>query len=393
MLLGQKKTQKSEQNWCLILNPLYNEIDKRKVARKITESFGLSAEESNDLVNNTPIILLDNLSETVATQLKSYFRPTGAELLLTNDVFVKRKCYRTVWPEPPSLSFLHGESPKADIKKDVQSEKLQPDDALNELRSLGQKRPAQAIPAEPESSNMMSADRKKLEMDVEQLKNESSIWREKYEAQLEKVDDLNARLLEKERNVVTNQAAYDSDQEVEKHRTLLNSAEERYEGLQEEYRQARNLFEEKITTLSKDLEEQKAANEAFNKKLNDIEAAKLSVDKKSEEESRKVIELESAKNSLSKKLKEEQELHEKHRQDYDHLKTLYDEKSATSGQELENWKSYAAELSDKLKEMESKFNELSQNFEEQSKKRDSVAAEVRGNGSKLKRNASFSLKH
>ena len=106
MLLGNKKNQENEQNWCLVLNPLPSEIDKRKVAHKISEVFSLSLEEATDLVSNTPIILLDNLTRPMAVKVKDYFRSTGAEMFLTNDVFLKRKCYRTVWPEPPNLSFL-----------------------------------------------------------------------------------------------------------------------------------------------------------------------------------------------------------------------------------------------------------------------------------------------
>ena len=98
MLLGNnnKKAQGEEQNWCAVLSPLRSEIDKKRVSQKISEVFTLSAEEASDLVANTPIILLDNLSRTVAAKVKEYFRASGAEILLTNDVFLKRKCYRTV---------------------------------------------------------------------------------------------------------------------------------------------------------------------------------------------------------------------------------------------------------------------------------------------------------
>src|SRR5687767_8826326 len=99
MLLRNRKTQKDEQNWCIILSPLRNEIDKKKVSQKITEVFSLTPDEATDLVANTPIILLDNLSHSIATKLRDFFKTAGADLVLTNDVFQKRKCYRTVWPE------------------------------------------------------------------------------------------------------------------------------------------------------------------------------------------------------------------------------------------------------------------------------------------------------
>ena len=119
MLLGNKKKQGEEQNWCIVLNPLRNEIDKKRVARAISDVFSLSTEEAVDLVSNTPIILLDNLTRNVAAKVKEYFRSAGAEIVLTNDIFYKRKCYRTVWPEPPNLSFLHNWDPmKAPVQKE-----------------------------------------------------------------------------------------------------------------------------------------------------------------------------------------------------------------------------------------------------------------------------------
>ena len=44
MLLGNKKTQEKEQNWSLVLNPLPSEIEKKKLAKKISEAFTLSIE-------------------------------------------------------------------------------------------------------------------------------------------------------------------------------------------------------------------------------------------------------------------------------------------------------------------------------------------------------------
>src|SRR3989338_563068 len=134
MLLRNRKTQGEEKNWSIILNPLHNEIDKRRVIKKISEAFTLSVEEAADLVANTPIILLDNLSREQAVQVKRYFQAAGAEIMLTNDTFLKRKCYRTVWPEPPSLSFLHGIEDLQGLTS-MQDQPLGADDALHEIQS------------------------------------------------------------------------------------------------------------------------------------------------------------------------------------------------------------------------------------------------------------------
>src|SRR3989338_7098639 len=128
MLLGNKKNQEREQNWSLVLNPVSNEIDKHKLAQRISEAFKLSLDESLDLVNNTPIILLDNLTRPIASQIKDYFGAVHAELFLTNDVYVKRKCYRTVWPDPPNLSFLESLQPAR--PREAENKPLAPDEAL-----------------------------------------------------------------------------------------------------------------------------------------------------------------------------------------------------------------------------------------------------------------------
>ena len=60
----------------------------------------------------------------------------GAEFVVTNDGLFKRRCYRTVWPEPPSLSFLFDLSDEDEEKiEKAEDEKLDQADALREIRS------------------------------------------------------------------------------------------------------------------------------------------------------------------------------------------------------------------------------------------------------------------
>jgi hypothetical protein len=132
MLLGNRKKQTEERNWCVVLHRLQNEIDKKKVASKISEVFGLSLDEAFDLASNTPIILLDNLNEEIAAQIKDYFSVLGAEMKMTNDVFVKRKCYRTVWPEAPNLSFLHKLEEESSFDEKIDFKQIIEDENENE---------------------------------------------------------------------------------------------------------------------------------------------------------------------------------------------------------------------------------------------------------------------
>ena len=184
MLLGNKKNQEKEQNWSLVLNPVSNEIDRHKLSQKIAEAFRLSLDEALDLVRNTPIILLDNMSRDAAAKAKDYFSGLNGEMFLTNDVYVKRKCYRTVWPEQPDLSFL--EEPQTVALPVSQPAaapqyKLKPEEALYELRSL-QDPQVKPETQKKESVNAGKADDSARDFtQIRRLEKEASVWREKFE--------------------------------------------------------------------------------------------------------------------------------------------------------------------------------------------------------------------
>ena len=107
MLSGTKKAQPGGQDWFVVLNPLKSELERNRIAREIAAAFRLPVEEALDLVQNTPIVLMDNLLYATALQIKQHFQNSQKDILVSNDSFLKRRCYRTVWPTPPSLAFLH----------------------------------------------------------------------------------------------------------------------------------------------------------------------------------------------------------------------------------------------------------------------------------------------
>lgn len=256
MLLRHKKTHGEEQNWCVILAPLKNDFDKKKVAHKISEIFSLSSEESSDLVSNTPIILLDNLTKHIALQVQDYFRGLGAEMKLTNDVLQKRKCYRTVWPDPPNLSFLHQWQPaETPSLGEDSTQALAPDQAVHEIRSIN-------IPREfPEPtplkfSDFSKSDKDRLSSETEKLRRECQLLRDQvrnYQEEILRAEDT-ARLA---RQQETQSVSQEKEKEMKELRILLSHAEEKYQVLHEEYREARGLYEDKIGHLAKELEQWK----------------------------------------------------------------------------------------------------------------------------------------
>ena len=128
-----RKPQLTGQNWFIVLNPLKSELERSKIAREIAKAFRIPADEAIDLVANTPIILLDNLNYSTAIQVKQYFCASVSDLIVSNDGALKRRCYRTVWPNPPSLTFLKDMDAK-NLPR-IEEEKLAEDEAIQEIRS------------------------------------------------------------------------------------------------------------------------------------------------------------------------------------------------------------------------------------------------------------------
>lgn len=126
--LRTPKIRSDERSWSVILHPLRGELDKKRVAEKISELFRLSFEEARELVQSTPLILLDELSHEVAFQAQAILQEARAEVTLTNDFLAKRRCYRAVWPVPLNLSFLDAPSPPVAPDKRLEKSSLVPED-------------------------------------------------------------------------------------------------------------------------------------------------------------------------------------------------------------------------------------------------------------------------
>lgn len=255
MLLRSKKTQGEDQNWCVILSPIPSEIDRKKVAQKISGGFSLSLEEALDLVSNTPIIILDNLTREIAAKLKDYFKTAGAETILTNDVFQKRKCYRTVWPEPPSLAFLHDWNPLAPSREE--QEALKPEDALHEIRTLSGKEKSSS--AQPSLTSVPFMNR----TERDQLVEEAERWRRECVKMRDEVKDLREEVSRRQREESRGQDfsgqedpqwLESKEREIREAQVLLEHANEKYEVLRQEYASARHLYEEKIAAILQDAE-------------------------------------------------------------------------------------------------------------------------------------------
>ncbi len=259
MLNGIKKAQNIGQDWFVVLNPLKSEIERNKIAKEIAKAFRLPVEEALDLVANTPIILLDNLLYATALQLKQYFRNVQTDILVSNDSFLKRRCYRTVWPTPPSLSFLHQMDPAGAQATQKTEEKLDHEEAIQEIRSW-----VQTEGAAPERDSHAGGKnafgtrhfRSLLEEDREKLLKENVGLRERMDQMRKALEKAQAEAAEKEKAFQKIQAEKKhKEKETQELQALLSHAEEKNEILREEFRQARQCFEEKLVSQEKSSEE------------------------------------------------------------------------------------------------------------------------------------------
>jgi hypothetical protein len=261
MLTGTKKVQPGGQDWFVILNPLKSELERNKIAREIAKAFHLPVDEALDLVQNTPIILMDSLLYATALQLKQYFRSSPSDIVVSNDSFLKRRCYRTVWPTPPNLAFLHSSGSSAAPSQKNETEKLDHGEAIQEIRSWVQ------AEGSAEGGNRGSTQdgmphqngrhfRSILEEESEKLLKENVGLKESLNQLRKALEKAQAEALEKERAVQTSEAARtQKEKETQELQVLINHAEEKYELLREEFRQTRQYFEEKLSSENRKAEE------------------------------------------------------------------------------------------------------------------------------------------
>ncbi len=128
MLFKKKTNTETKDIWALVLNSLPNEIAKSRMIECMAKVFPISIEEASDLVDNTPIILLEGLDQVTGEQVQNYFLATGADLILTEDRTFQRRCFRAVWPSPPKFDFIESESESVSNPSLAQKE-----DDLNEV--------------------------------------------------------------------------------------------------------------------------------------------------------------------------------------------------------------------------------------------------------------------
>lgn len=238
------KISTEERNWSVVLHPLKSELDKKRVAEKVSELFRVSFEEARELVQTTPIILLDQLSHPAALQVQNIFQGVRAEVSLTSDPAAKRRCYRTVWQESPNLSLFTGSIPE------FSQEKTAPEVPLETAVQT-----VSAPPLLPEGEASSEA--------LQEL--------EKRYRELELLSEERARENEELKRSLEAELQKQSEKDSAQLHDVVSEWEERYESLKAEYQESKSIYEENILQKTTHLEKQ---NQEFLEKLNQLESFK-----------------------------------------------------------------------------------------------------------------------
>lgn len=352
MRFRTSKISAEEKNWSVILNPLRNELDRKRVAEKIASLFHLSFDEARELVESTPVILLDDLSHDVARQAQTIFQDLRADVTLTSDSLVKRRCFRAVWPEPPQLDFLEA-LPSFDLPEKAAEET--PPDPIVPAAPLVVSEDVSVKPAAPPS------DLEKRYRELEQL----------CEARNQELEGLKRNL---EKGLPW---------------------EERYANLKEEYQETKAIFEEKILAREKEFDglkaqlkdlgvwQEKAAFlerqvEELMKRMKDLESAKEVTERTLKERSEEVGLWREKYHTLAQKSERFESLYEeehKRREKTEDASRQSAEAAEQAGREIEIQKlenerliKRSQELTEAQKRLERDFSELSEGQEAELKR-------------------------
>lgn len=386
MLAGTRKIQPRGQDWFVVLNPLKSELDRNKIAKEIAQAFLLPVEEALDLVANTPIILLDNLLYATALQVKQHFRTSQAEILVSNDGFLKRRCYRTVWPVPPSLSFLNKPEIKNTSRKLEEQEKLNQEEAIQEIRSWVQIEESSDDRAVPDLHRVNQTNnrhfRSLLEEEREKLLKESAGFKETIEHLNKSLEKTQEDIAEKEKFVQAEESARkQKEKEAQELQSVVGHAEEKYNLLREEFRQTRQLFEEKLAAqdgkaqeLLRQIEERELANKelmqekmALQKNFNNI---KNDFQRAQDEHAQSRLEWENGMAQLGRELESQKrmvaDLHLKI-QNLEEGKRIVQTSEERLINELERQTEQARRWEQKALELERDVRKLRESFEDQLK--------------------------
>lgn len=279
----------------MILSPVKGELAKSQTTDKLSQFFSISSEESAQLVESAPVILLEDMPYETAQKAKHYLDESGVEIILTNNSLQKRKCFKTVWPEEPRLNYVAFEQhfepqtprkeyvPQEPVAQARREERPKAGDSI--LKSIGfddqgeyqkkyelllhqynllveekliQEQKADAIEKEVrflrDKDNAASGHLKTLAADKENLMHEMEALRVKHELVAKQLEDAQASQTQKF-------AALEGE---------TKTLKDRLEMLQKEYEEAEMLWSRKVKSKDDEVRGYESQTEAFRIKTEEL---------------------------------------------------------------------------------------------------------------------------
>ncbi len=184
MLLGKKAKPNVQSDWAVILNRAPTDFQRQRAIDRLMEIFHLSTDEANDLMVNTPLVLLDEISLDAAEKIREHFAQTGIDCYATNDLLQKRKCFRAIWPEAPNLAHILGSSFQTSLEEDLTSS----------FQLAGELKTAPQLPPARESAvRSPESELKQLTME---LQRENEVLKRQFQSEQSRLEEALRRLRE-----------------------------------------------------------------------------------------------------------------------------------------------------------------------------------------------------
>ncbi|MFA7001401.1 MAG: hypothetical protein WC352_04580, partial [Candidatus Omnitrophota bacterium] len=200
-MLARKKQESQIKSWSVILTAYPRIGSRTDLFQLLASLFPLSVEEAEEVVSHVPIVLLEGVALSLATELKKRLAACAAEVLITQDSALIRKCSKASWQETPKAMSLQeetetpadsSETPEARETTEDPPRALEPEEALRETQ-------AEAASTEDHSQKISALENTNLDLEEslrEQLR-KAQEWRAKFsvvDEQLRAQIDANGRL-------------------------------------------------------------------------------------------------------------------------------------------------------------------------------------------------------
>ncbi|MFZ5801983.1 MAG: hypothetical protein ACOY3K_02575 [Candidatus Omnitrophota bacterium] len=350
--LSKQKQSSASGIWAVIIEKPLDAGVHSKIAEKIAEIFSVGVEEATRVVENTPIILLDQLSQPMAIRLKDLLKPAGAEILITSEWTVKSKCFKAVWSEIPDLTVPQEPNEVLPSEAAVPASEESSEPVLPAQETSGQTvenaemytDPKVNPPLKPEEAGGHE-EREFLEENLKSWKDKCEMWKRSLDLIVNEAMSLKGeRESFKEDLRKTELFIEQQERRVRQKEMLFRGYQEKQQHLQESSLQYRKSFEIHLNRFSMEMNEWK-------KKLDDAfsHAQKLEAEKQ----------------RLYHELEGEREKKTEVEKEYEELQRRFVEELSASKEEISQWKQIASDMHRKIENLQGAHENLEQALKDQ----------------------------